>query len=121
VALPLRLAEEVAGTAERSGQAGSREACPCSPHWASCCSASNGSGRRPDHPRRRAADPALGDWTTAADGATVVRLYEKPLVLLIWLGAVVMMLVGALPFSDRRLRVGAPTRSRSRVALQPAE
>ena len=62
---------------------------------------------------------SLGD--TAADGATVVRLYDKPLVLLIWLGAVVMMLGGALSFSDRRLRVGAPTRARSRVALQAAE
>ena len=30
------------------------------------------------------------------------------MVLLIWLGAVVMMLGGALSLSDRRLRVGAP-------------
>ena len=37
-----------------------------------------------------------------------VRIYYKPLVLLIWLGAVVMMLGGALSLSDRRLRVGAP-------------
>ena len=37
-----------------------------------------------------------------------MRLYYKPLVLLIWLGAVVMMLGGALSLSDRRLRVGAP-------------
>jgi len=62
---------------------------------------------------------SLGD--TGADGATVVRFYEKPLVMLIWLGAVVMMLGGALSFSDRRLRVGAPTPARSRAALQPAE
>jgi cytochrome c-type biogenesis protein CcmF len=62
---------------------------------------------------------SLGD--TAANGATVVRLYDKPLVLLIWLGAVVMMAGGALSFSDRRLRVGAPARARSKVALQPAE
>jgi cytochrome c-type biogenesis protein CcmF len=62
---------------------------------------------------------SLGD--TGADGATVVRFYEKPLVLLIWLGAVLMMLGGALSFSDRRLRVGAPMRARSAAALQPAE
>jgi cytochrome c-type biogenesis protein CcmF len=62
---------------------------------------------------------SLGD--TSADGATVVRFYHKPLVMLIWLGAVTMMLGGALSLSDRRLRVGAPTRARSRSALQPAE
>ena len=43
-----------------------------------------------------------------ADGSIAVRLYHKPLVLLIWLGAVVMVLGGALSLSDRRLRVGAP-------------
>ena len=37
-----------------------------------------------------------------------MRLYHKPLVLLIWLGAVVMFLGGALSLSDRRLRIGAP-------------
>ena len=37
-----------------------------------------------------------------------MRLYHKPLVLLIWLGAVVMALGGALSLSDRRLRIGAP-------------
>jgi cytochrome c-type biogenesis protein CcmF len=50
-----------------------------------------------------------------------VRVYYKPLVLLIWLGAVVMVLGGALSLSDRRLRVGAPNPARSRAALQPAE
>ena len=49
---------------------------------------------------------SLGD--TNADGSIAIRLYYKPLVLLIWLGAVVMMLGGALSLSDRRLRVGAP-------------
>ncbi|MBV8791627.1 MAG: heme lyase CcmF/NrfE family subunit [Pseudolabrys sp.] len=43
-----------------------------------------------------------------ADGSVAVRLYHKPLVLLIWLGAVVMMFGGALSLTDRRLRVGAP-------------
>ena len=49
---------------------------------------------------------SLGDPN--ADGSIAVRLYHKPLVLLIWLGAVVMVLGGALSLSDRRLRVGAP-------------
>jgi cytochrome c-type biogenesis protein CcmF len=50
-----------------------------------------------------------------------VRLYYKPLVLLIWLGAVVMVMGGGLSLSDRRLRVGAPKPARSKAALQPAE
>ena len=49
---------------------------------------------------------SLGD--TNADGSVAIRLYYKPLVLLIWLGAVVMFIGGALSLSDRRLRVGAP-------------
>jgi len=49
---------------------------------------------------------SLGE--TRADGSVVVRLYHKPFVLLIWLGAVVMFLGGGLSLSDRRLRVGAP-------------
>ena len=55
------------------------------------------------------------------DGSIAVRLYYKPLVLLIWLGAVVMVLGGALSLSDRRLRVGAPKPARRKPALQPAE
>jgi cytochrome c-type biogenesis protein CcmF len=62
---------------------------------------------------------ALGE--TAADGTTVVRLYHKPLVLLIWLGAVVMVLGGGLSLSDRRLRVGVPKPARPKTAMQPAE
>jgi cytochrome c-type biogenesis protein CcmF len=61
---------------------------------------------------------SLGD--TSADGALAVRAYYKPLVLLIWLGAVAMFLGGALSLSDRRLRVGAPRPAR-KPALQPAE
>ncbi|MFL4989110.1 MAG: heme lyase CcmF/NrfE family subunit [Microvirga sp.] len=62
---------------------------------------------------------SLGD--PGSDGAINVRLYHKPLVLLIWLGAVVMALGGALSLSDRRLRVGAPKPARMKRALQPAE
>jgi cytochrome c-type biogenesis protein CcmF len=61
---------------------------------------------------------SLGD--VSPDGAIAVRLYYKPLVLLIWLGAVIMVFGGALSLSDRRLRVGAPKPAR-KTALQPAE
>ena len=62
---------------------------------------------------------SLGD--AGGDGAINVRLYHKPLVLLIWLGAVVMTLGGALSLSDRRLRVGAPKPAPMKRVLQPAE
>jgi len=62
---------------------------------------------------------SLGD--SNADGSIAVRLYHKPLVLLIWLGAVVMVFGGGLSLSDRRLRVGAPRRAKSKAAMQPAE
>ena len=46
------------------------------------------------------------------DGSVAIRLYYKPLVLLIWLGCVVMVIGGGLSLSDRRLRVGAPKPAR---------
>jgi cytochrome c-type biogenesis protein CcmF len=61
---------------------------------------------------------SLGD--SNPDGSIAVRLYHKPLVLLIWLGAVVMVVGGLLSLSDRRLRVGAP-RPAAKSAMQPAE
>jgi cytochrome c-type biogenesis protein CcmF len=60
---------------------------------------------------------SLGD--PAADGTVPVRLYFKPLVLLIWLGALIMFVCGGLSLSDRRLRVGAP-RPRAVKAEAPA-
>ncbi|UTD29884.1 heme lyase CcmF/NrfE family subunit [Bradyrhizobium sp. WD16] len=62
---------------------------------------------------------SLGEAT--ADGGIAVRIYHKPLVLLIWLGAVVMAIGGGLSLSDRRLRVGAPKPAKAARALQPAE
>ena len=50
-----------------------------------------------------------------------MRLYFNPLVRLIWLGALVMALGGALSLSDRRLRVGAPRRGRRAHVPAPAE
>jgi cytochrome c-type biogenesis protein CcmF len=62
---------------------------------------------------------SLGDQN--ADGSIAVRAYYKPLVLLIWFGAVMMAFGGVLSLSDRRLRVGAPKPARNRQRLQPAE
>ncbi len=56
-----------------------------------------------------------------ADGSIAVRAYYKPLVLLIWFGAVMMAFGGVLSLSDRRLRVGAPKPARNKQRLQPAE
>jgi cytochrome c-type biogenesis protein CcmF len=62
---------------------------------------------------------SLGD--TNAEGAIAVRIYHKPLVLLIWWGPVLMAFGGVLSLSDRRLRVGAPKPAKAARALQPAE
>ncbi|TMJ96301.1 MAG: heme lyase CcmF/NrfE family subunit [Alphaproteobacteria bacterium] len=62
---------------------------------------------------------SLGDPNP--DGSLAVRLYYKPLVLLIWFGAVSMAIGGVLSLSDRRLRVGAPKPARTKTALLPAE
>ncbi|MDX1710263.1 MAG: heme lyase CcmF/NrfE family subunit [Rhodovibrionaceae bacterium] len=58
-------------------------------------------------------EPAGGGWT--------VRIYHEPLVPWIWAGALVMVAGGFLSLSDRRLRVGAPSRrSRRRQRPSPA-
>lgn len=62
---------------------------------------------------------SLGD--EAKDGSVVVRLWWKPLVTLIWGGALVMMAGAAMSLMDRRLRVGAPSRRRKQAsAVAPA-
>jgi len=62
---------------------------------------------------------SLGDIT--AEGGIAVRIYHKPLVLLIWWGPVLMAFGGMLSLSDRRLRVGAPKPARIQPHLQAAE
>jgi len=56
-----------------------------------------------------------------ADGGVGLRLFYKPLVLLIWLGAAVMALGGAISLTDRRFRVGAPARAKAAPLAVPAE
>ncbi len=58
------------------------------------------------------------------DGAIAVRLHDKPLVLLIWIGALVMAFGGGLSLTDRRFRLAAPRRRAAplpHAAAQPAE
>jgi cytochrome c-type biogenesis protein CcmF len=62
---------------------------------------------------------SLGD--IASDGAIAVRIYHKPLVLLIWWGPILMAFGGVLSLSDRRLRVGAPKPARALRGMQAAE
>jgi cytochrome c-type biogenesis protein CcmF len=62
---------------------------------------------------------SLGEQSPA--GTMAVRVYHKPLVLLIWFGTIVMVIGGILSLTDRRLRVGAPKPAKSKPAMQPAE
>ncbi|WP_295559260.1 heme lyase CcmF/NrfE family subunit [uncultured Hyphomicrobium sp.] len=61
----------------------------------------------------------LGDQQP--DGGFAVRLYFHPLVRCIWFGALIMFFGGAISLSDRRLRVGAPSRASRAPAGVPAE
>jgi cytochrome c-type biogenesis protein CcmF len=54
----------------------------------------------------------------AAGYAQVVRLWYKPFVTLIWLGAVLMAGAGLLSLTYRRLRVGAPRPAQKPVAAE---
>jgi cytochrome c-type biogenesis protein CcmF len=55
----------------------------------------------------------------APDGKLDARIYWKPLVALIWLGALIMAFGGALSLSDMRLRVGVGRRARKGAAASP--
>jgi len=57
---------------------------------------------------------ALGDADTKGDWT--VRVYWKPLVPWIWLGAVIMAFGGMVSLSDRRWRVGVAARASRRVS-----
>jgi cytochrome c-type biogenesis protein CcmF len=53
-------------------------------------------------------------------GAIAVKLHDKPLILLIWIGALVMAAGGALSLTDRRYRLAAPRRMAVPAALPQA-
>jgi cytochrome c-type biogenesis protein CcmF len=59
---------------------------------------------------------ALGDSDTAGDWT--VRVYWKPLVPWIWMGAIIMAFGGVVSLSDRRWRVGAAART-TRRGIEP--
>jgi cytochrome c-type biogenesis protein CcmF len=62
---------------------------------------------------------AIGD--SHEDGSIDARLYWKPLVTLIWIGALVMAFGGALSLADRRLRIGVARRAPVRALPEAAE
>jgi len=63
---------------------------------------------------------SLGD--PMAGGGIVVRVWWKPMILCIWIGALIMMAGGAVSLFDRRLRVGAPQKlRRAKPVLEAAE
>jgi cytochrome c-type biogenesis protein CcmF len=64
---------------------------------------------------------SLGEVTP--DGSFDMRLYWKPLVALIWIGALIMACGGLLSLSDHRLRIGIARRARAVLPAspQPAE
>jgi cytochrome c-type biogenesis protein CcmF len=59
---------------------------------------------------------SVGD--RSADGKLVVRIWWKPWILCVWGGAIVMALGGLVSLSDRRLRVGAPSRRARTIAAE---
>ncbi len=63
---------------------------------------------------------SIGD--AQPDGSIGIRLYHKPLVLLIWIGSLVMAIGGGISLTDRRLRIGAPVPAKAMPpAAVPAE
>jgi len=50
----------------------------------------------------------------------VTRLYFNPLVVWMWIGAIVMVLGGAISVTDVRHRVGIPHRRRTAINAKPA-
>jgi cytochrome c-type biogenesis protein CcmF len=63
---------------------------------------------------------SIGD--AHADESFGIRLYYKPLILMIWIGALFMAAGATLSLTDRRLRVGAPVKARSLAPVPaPAE
>jgi cytochrome c-type biogenesis protein CcmF len=65
---------------------------------------------------------ALGDRTDGPEGpAWTVRVYYKPGVPLIWYGVIITALGGCASLSDRRFRIGAPSRRRGSAMASPAD
>ena len=59
---------------------------------------------------------SLGD--IKSDGTVVLRVWWKPLIVCIWLGAMFMTFGGVISLSDRRLRVGVAKISKTRSKIK---
>jgi cytochrome c-type biogenesis protein CcmF len=59
---------------------------------------------------------AIGE---AQGEGVAMRIYWKPLVLLIWIGTLIMSIGGVVSLTDRRLRVGAPTPRKAGAMAMP--
>lgn len=53
-------------------------------------------------------------------GGYVVRIYHKPLVVWLWIGSLMLVLGSLVSLSDRRHRIGAPTKAKKRGAAAQA-
>jgi len=62
---------------------------------------------------------AIGD--AHDDGTVDARLYYKPMVTLIWIGALIMAFGGVCSLADRRLRIGVARRAIAPALVEPAE
>ena len=62
---------------------------------------------------------ALGNKEQDGSGY-VVRLYHNPLVLWLWIGSLLLVLGSVVSLTDRRHRIGAPEKSKNRVAAEAA-
>ncbi|CAA7621514.1 heme lyase, CcmF subunit [Magnetospirillum sp. LM-5] len=83
--------------------------------------------RQPPRPTTEAAivSTILGDvyaviGDAVPEGGWVTRLYFNPLVPWMWAGCLIMVLGGLMSLSDRRHRIGAPTRARAAVQAAKA-
>ena len=55
-----------------------------------------------------------------SNGTAALRIWWKPLVTLIWFGAIMMVLAGVVSLSDRRLRIGVSTSAKARRTQRQA-
>ncbi len=62
---------------------------------------------------------ALGNKEENGNGY-VVRLYNNPLVLWLWLGCALLVVGSIVSLTDRRHRIGAPTKAKSKIKADPA-
>ena len=55
------------------------------------------------------------------DDTHVVRIWHKPYITLIWLGTLFMAFAGVISLTDRKHRIGVPSKAKTRPQMQAAE